>query len=202
MAPLTDFVNTHWQEPDRRAKVQMFWKAGAYITLSCWPKMERQASFWTSEGFIFYLADVSIPLLQQQCTLFREKNPKSSRPDKPLYLCLLRSADEIKASMTVTRGCKVGLRENDVDNLFNALRRANEAEASNYDAHARLQQRDVCGISPFTCYFAPWTDIDCTSRTAGSRSEGGKLGVEAKEEVRRHGDGGRRGRGRDAFVCD
>ncbi len=144
MATITDFVNSHRQESDRIKKNQMFWKASAYVTLSCWPKMERRASFWTSEGFIFHLADVSIPLLERQCALFREKNPKSSRPDKSLYLSLLRSADEIKAAISVIRGCKEGLQGNNVDNLFDALRRANDAEATDYDANAPVYNRNTC----------------------------------------------------------
>lgn len=103
--------------------------------LSCWPKVEWQARFWTLKGFIYYLGDVSIPLLQQQCEwLMAEEKPKSSWPDRRLYLSITCSPDAIKAAMSFTCDCNLKegfkLRGDNIDNLTKALRRVNDKTAS------------------------------------------------------------------------
>ena len=103
--------------------------------LSCWPKVEWQARFWTLKGFIYYLGDVSIPLLQQQCEwLMAEEKPKSSWPDRRLYLSITCSPDAIKAAMSFTCDCNLKegfkLRGDNINNLTKALRRVNDKTAS------------------------------------------------------------------------
>jgi hypothetical protein len=106
--------------------------------------MEWRATFWTSEGFIYNLGHLSIPLLQQRCEWFREEKPRSLRSDKSLYLSLTRSPEEIKAAMSFTRHCQEGLRGDDIAKLVKALRRANDKSASDYDPNAPVYNKETC----------------------------------------------------------
>lgn len=121
----------------------MFWKACAYITLSCWPKMQWRATFWTSMGFLYQLGNVSIPVLQQQCEWFRLEKPKSPWSDNELYLSITRSPDAIKTALSFARNCNLKQCDN-IDRLVHALQRANEKTASDYDANAPVYNEETC----------------------------------------------------------